>query len=182
MSVFGVILVRIFPHSDWIRRDTQSASGKIQTRITPNTDTFYTVKFIRKDEKVYILSLFFLCFCTWTYRKKRGPYILQVFSFAIAFLENFWMVLHFSNFLREVSKVTKYLKTSKIKIFILSFWMKKSYRNIIEVTTLTSHNCFHADRSNSINNGNIITNDENPLVHLRCYCCAKISSWQLLKL
>ena len=31
MSVFGVILVRIFPHSDWI-----------QTR-TPNTDTFYKV-------------------------------------------------------------------------------------------------------------------------------------------
>ena len=28
--VFGVILVRIFPHSDWIRG-----------RITPNTDTFY---------------------------------------------------------------------------------------------------------------------------------------------
>ena len=74
MSVFGVILVRIFPYSDWIRRDTQSANGKIRTRITPNTDTFYTVKFIRKDEKVYILSLFFLCFCTWTYRKKRTLY------------------------------------------------------------------------------------------------------------
>ena len=34
MSVFGVILVRIFPHSDWIR-----------TRITPNTNTFYPVIF-----------------------------------------------------------------------------------------------------------------------------------------
>ena len=32
MSVFGVILVSIFPHSDWIR-----------TRITPNTDNFYSV-------------------------------------------------------------------------------------------------------------------------------------------
>ena len=32
MSVFGVILIRIFPHSDWIR-----------TRITPNTDTFHVV-------------------------------------------------------------------------------------------------------------------------------------------
>ena len=32
MSVFGDILVRIFPHSDWIR-----------SRITPNTDTFYKV-------------------------------------------------------------------------------------------------------------------------------------------
>ena len=48
MSVFGVILVRIFQHSDWIRRDSlslhiQSECGKIVTRITPNTDTFYAV-------------------------------------------------------------------------------------------------------------------------------------------
>ena len=33
MSVFGVILVRIFPHSDW---------------ITPNTDTFHAVLFLAK--------------------------------------------------------------------------------------------------------------------------------------
>ena len=32
MSIFGVILVRIFPHSDWIR-----------TRITLNTDTFHAL-------------------------------------------------------------------------------------------------------------------------------------------
>ena len=32
VSVFGDILVSIFPHSDWIR-----------TRITPNTDNFYAV-------------------------------------------------------------------------------------------------------------------------------------------
>ena len=72
VSVFGFILVRIFisphilhsgksvriqiysgphffhifSHSDWIRRDTriQSECGKIQTRITPKTDTFYAVK------------------------------------------------------------------------------------------------------------------------------------------
>ena len=44
MSVFGVILVRIFPHSNWIRIDTiQSECGKIRTRITPNTDTFHEV-------------------------------------------------------------------------------------------------------------------------------------------
>ena len=35
VPVFGVILVRIFPHLDWIR-----------TRITPNTDTFYAVNVI----------------------------------------------------------------------------------------------------------------------------------------
>ena len=40
VSVFGVILVRIFPHSERIRRDTL---WKMRTRITSNTDTFYAV-------------------------------------------------------------------------------------------------------------------------------------------
>ena len=63
MSVFGVILVRIFPNSDWIRRDTkyfpkfelhterygvslgiQSEYGKIRTRITPNTGNFHAME------------------------------------------------------------------------------------------------------------------------------------------
>ena len=49
MAVFGVILVRIFLHSDWIRRVTpvslriQFECGEILTRIIPNTDTFYAV-------------------------------------------------------------------------------------------------------------------------------------------
>ena len=61
MFVFGVIIVRIFPtfsrirtdcifpHSCWIRRDTpysvqmRGNAGKMRTRITPNTDTFYAV-------------------------------------------------------------------------------------------------------------------------------------------
>ena len=38
VSVFGVILVRIFCHLDWI------VCGKIWIRITPNADTFYAVK------------------------------------------------------------------------------------------------------------------------------------------
>ena len=37
MSLIGVIVVRIFPHSDWIR--------KMRTRITPNTEKFYAVSF-----------------------------------------------------------------------------------------------------------------------------------------
>ena len=49
---FWVTLVRIFPHSDWIRRDTKHLSVftpnvkkcvKKRTRITPNTDTFCAV-------------------------------------------------------------------------------------------------------------------------------------------
>ena len=54
MSVCGVILVRIFPHSDWIQRvplRIQSESGKMRTRITPNTDTFHAV---------YVWSDFFI--------------------------------------------------------------------------------------------------------------------------
>ena len=47
VSVFGVIQVRSFPHSDWLRRDIslhiQSECGKIRIRITPNTNTFYAV-------------------------------------------------------------------------------------------------------------------------------------------
>ena len=54
VSVFEVFLARIFPRSDRIQRDTeylfvfslhiQSEHGKIQTRKTPNTNTFPTVK------------------------------------------------------------------------------------------------------------------------------------------
>ena len=56
MSVLGVILVRIFPHLDWIRRDTeytekygvslraQSECPKIRTRITPHTGKFFFLK------------------------------------------------------------------------------------------------------------------------------------------
>ena len=39
VSVFGVILVRIFPHADRI----QSECGKMRTKITPNMDTFHVV-------------------------------------------------------------------------------------------------------------------------------------------
>ena len=51
-SYSGPHFSRIFPHSDWIRRDTVYVSvfspnagkcGKMWTRITPNTDTFYAV-------------------------------------------------------------------------------------------------------------------------------------------
>ena len=54
--VFGVFLVRIFQHSDWMLRDTpysvriqfvscriQSECGKMRTRKTSNTDTFHAV-------------------------------------------------------------------------------------------------------------------------------------------
>ena len=59
--VFGFILVRIFTHSDWIRKgtsyfDIQSECGKLWTRITPNTDTFYAVQVV----PLLLLSLQYL--------------------------------------------------------------------------------------------------------------------------
>ena len=50
-SYSGPHFPRIFPHSDWIRRDSISPysvrmrenAGKMGTRITPNTYTFYAV-------------------------------------------------------------------------------------------------------------------------------------------
>ena len=53
MSIFAVILVCIFLHSDWIR-----------TKITPNTDTFYAVyiqqKIVMKKEIEMSLEAMFL--------------------------------------------------------------------------------------------------------------------------
>ena len=46
VSIFRINLVRMFPYSNWIRSvclHIQSKCGKIQTRITSNMDTFYTV-------------------------------------------------------------------------------------------------------------------------------------------
>ena len=51
VSVFGVFLVRISPHSNWIRRVSLriwSECGKIRTRKTPNTDTFRAVFLVSK--------------------------------------------------------------------------------------------------------------------------------------
>ena len=41
-----LFLVRIFPHSDWIRRDRPNA-GKYRPEITPYLDTFHTVIYIK---------------------------------------------------------------------------------------------------------------------------------------
>ena len=41
VSVFGVILVRIFPAFSRIRMRENAA--KMRTRVTPNTNTFYAV-------------------------------------------------------------------------------------------------------------------------------------------
>ena len=61
LSVFGVILIGISPHSDWIRRVSlriQSGCGKMRTRVTPNTDTFWTVILIQWKTKSGTLTNF----------------------------------------------------------------------------------------------------------------------------
>ena len=48
VTEFEVFLVRIFPHSDWIRRFTKWKCGKIRTRKTANTYAFYALHLLLK--------------------------------------------------------------------------------------------------------------------------------------
>ena len=56
VALFGVFLVHIFPHSDWIRRDTEwkvSECEKIRNRKNPNMDTFHAVFLLVVSQWVY---------------------------------------------------------------------------------------------------------------------------------
>ena len=68
-SVFGVILVRIFPAFSRIRTEygeilrispysvrMQENAGKMRTRITPNTDSFYTVVIVETELNVEVIE------------------------------------------------------------------------------------------------------------------------------
>ena len=59
VSVFGVILVRIFPHSDSASLHIQSKCGKIRTRITPNADTFLRSEIILSNQRDKLNTLHF---------------------------------------------------------------------------------------------------------------------------
>ena len=73
MSVFGVFLVRIFPHSDWMR-----------TTITPNTDTFHAVTVI-SIEKLLINDHLRVSKVSWKFR------ILTSYNFAVIYLWNIFL-------------------------------------------------------------------------------------------
>ena len=67
VSVFGVFLVRIFLHSDWIRRYSvslriRSECAKTRTRKTPNTDTFHAVYQMNFGYIVFSEQLLYLPF------------------------------------------------------------------------------------------------------------------------
>ena len=117
LPVFGVILVRIFPYSDWIPRDTpylsvwspnlgkyfvslriQSEFGKIRTRITPNTDTFYAVFVkqvkVREDLQLSLLLLFVLFCDSWMWcEKKTQIEKVMVFMFVLSPTQNVFKVI-----------------------------------------------------------------------------------------
>ena len=60
MSLFGVFLVRIFPHFGYsVSLQIQSKSRKIRTRKTPNTDTFHAV--VLKQNDSIVVRIFFYC-------------------------------------------------------------------------------------------------------------------------
>ena len=72
MPLFGVILVRIFPAFCGIQTEygdmlcispysvrMRENAGKMRTRITPNTDTFYAVK-LRQGRKTATGLFFFI--------------------------------------------------------------------------------------------------------------------------
>ena len=101
MSVFRVILARIFPHSNWIRRDTeylpvsvslriQSKCEKMRTRITSNTDTFhalstfkrqknYCVNLSLKEKKESVFGFLLVCISPHSYWIQRDTSYLFVF-------------------------------------------------------------------------------------------------------
>ena len=68
MFVFGVILVRIFPHSDWISLRVQSECRKMRTRIIPNTDAFHAAHNIMFDAKFDAMPIFYYSY--WLWRKE----------------------------------------------------------------------------------------------------------------
>ena len=104
MSVFEVILVRIFQHSErWGETlRIQSECEKIRTRITPNTDTFYAVyvpKIFRNSNISYTLirTRFIYPLKTCAFQRIRNV----SFSGNSAYILNWWL-LHKDEMLLEV--------------------------------------------------------------------------------
>ena len=69
-SYSGPHFSRVFPHSDWIRRDTsirmRENPGKMRTRITPNTNSFYAVRYLSYNYIIRHVEELLLPFCLLT--------------------------------------------------------------------------------------------------------------------
>ena len=94
MSVLRFILIHIFRHSDRI----QSECGKIRTRITPNTYTFYAVEdFIKSIFVINIIAhivntarvVFFSYFFLFLFKKLASSFLLHILGFINFLFLNF---------------------------------------------------------------------------------------------
>ena len=114
MSVVGVILVRIFPSFSRIRNENgkilrispysvqiRENAGKMRTRITSSTYTFYAVIFGKiliiwlLKSLIDCLNLFFLCYLlvTSTYLIITSGYLIVTSCCLIAIPGYFWLLL-----------------------------------------------------------------------------------------
>ena len=150
MSIFGVILVRIFPTFShiWIEYgEIRSISpyavrmrlnaGKMRTRIAPNTDTFYAVFYFFVAFTVLVvfktLGCFFPIF-------KFDWYVCWFFVFSCI---QFWYLLHaiktnFTIFLNAIMHPWMVIKAAmlartRISRSKVSFWKHKTFRWMIRL-------------------------------------------------
>ena len=59
VSVFGVVLVRVFPHFYWTRRDKNISPCSIQMRENANQNNPKHVHFLRRANDWYFVKIFF---------------------------------------------------------------------------------------------------------------------------
>ena len=103
VSVFGVVLVRIFPHSDWIRRDLRISLYSVQ--IWENTDQNnseygHFLRSVREAVKVredleLPLPPLFVRFCdSWMWCEKKNQIEkVMVFMFVLLPTQNVFKVI-----------------------------------------------------------------------------------------
>ena len=88
VSVFGVILVRIFPHSDCI----QSECRKIRTRRTPYTDIFYAVVVVWSMK---VVSGYQFSTCSWLTETSKFKMLTGHLLSRVCFFPEFHYYLFF---------------------------------------------------------------------------------------
>ena len=141
MSVFGVILIRIFLHSNWISLylfvslRIQSECGKIRTRITQNTSTFHAVSLIKRKKKILrntnvvaldVVNIFLsrnLIFLSWLLFNLFIPNIVRETN-----LHRYHMRNHkFSGFSLNLERITQphiHPHFQSHRFFLVSFFLK----------------------------------------------------------
>ena len=114
-------LVRIFPHSDWIRRDKKYLSifspnaGKYRPEKTPYLDTFHAVGVFPSnypwwtDRSLEYLSFDHLLKCYFTAEKPYQKWVLlelkMIFLLRSKIRSSFSEVFLYSNFLLQICRI-----------------------------------------------------------------------------